>query len=124
MDPRPDKDNVRARLGANVRDLRMRRRMTQNDLSERSGLSMKFIGEVERGISNPSIVSVAAIARALDADVADLFGGTARPVDHYAATRRQLAVVRENADRLVTSLKEMQAAAAGRLRRKRRKTKD
>lgn len=121
MDPR---DDVRTRLGANVRDLRVRRRMTQNDLSERSGLSMKFIGEVERGVSNPSIVSIAAIARALDADVADLFGGASKPVDNYAATRRHLAVVRENADRLVSSLKEMQAVAAGRFRRKRRKTKD
>ena len=68
------RDDVHRRLGANVRDLRVRRRLTQEQLGERAGLSYKFIGEVERGVTNPSIESVAAIAKALDADIADLFG--------------------------------------------------
>lgn len=121
-DPR---DEVHRRLGANVRELRVRRRLTQEALGERAGLSYKFIGEVERGVSNPSIESVAAIAKALDADIADLFGGAARPAGAYDASRKHLAVVRDAQERLANALKDWQNATLGRVaRKKRRKTKD
>ena len=121
-DPR---DDVHRRLGSNVRELRVRRRLTQEALGERAALSHKFIGEVERGVSNPSIASIAAIARALDTDIADLFGGAARPAGAYAASRKHLAVVRDAQERLASALKELQNATLGRVtRRKRRKTKD
>ena len=121
-DPR---DDVHRRLGANVRELRVRRRLTQEALGERAGLSHKFVGEVERGVSNPSIESIAAIARALDTDIADLFGGAARPAGAYEASRKHLAVVRDAQERLASALKDLQNATLGRVaRRKRRKTKD
>ena len=121
-DPR---DEVHRRLGANVRELRVRRRLTQETLGERAGLSHKFIGEVERGVSNPSIESVAAIAKALDTDIVDLFGGSTRPAGAYDASRKHLAVVRDAQERLANALKDLQNATLGRVaRRKRRKTKD
>ena len=117
------RDEVRARLGANVRERRVQRGLTQEALGERAGLSYKFIGEVERGLGNPSIESVAAIAQALDADVADLFGA-ARTARAYDASRRHFAVVRDAQERLATALKDWQAAALGRVPRRRGKTKD
>ena len=120
------RDDVHRRLGAKVRDLRVRRRLTQEMLGERAGLSYKFIGEVERGVSNPSIESVAAIAKALDADIADLFGGPARPAGAYDMSRKHLAVVRDAQERLANALKDWQNETLGRVprRKKRRKTKD
>ena len=120
MDPR---DEVRARLGANVRDLRVQRKLTQEALGERAGLSYKFIGEVERGLGNPSIESVAAIAGALGADVADLFGAS-RPSRPYDASRRHVALVRDAQEKLASALREWHDAALGRVPRRRRKTKD
>lgn len=121
-DPR---DEVHRRLGANVRELRVRRRLTQEALGERASLSHKFIGEVERGVSNPSIESIAAIARALDTDIADLFGGSSRSTGAYEASRKHLAVVRDAQERLASALKDLQNATLGRVaRKKRRKTKD
>lgn len=117
------RDDVHRRLGANVRDLRVRRRLTQETLGERAGLSYKFIGEVERGVTNPSIESVAAIAKALDADIADLFGGASRPAGAYEASRKHLTVVRDAQERLASALKDLQDATLGRVER-RRKTKD
>jgi transcriptional regulator with XRE-family HTH domain len=119
------RDEVRARLGANVRDLRVRRKLTQEALGERAGLSHKFIGEVERGLGNPSIESVAAIAGALGADVADLFGAGRRPAAPYDASRKHVALVRDAQERLASAIRNWQAEALGRVpRRKRRKTKD
>ena len=118
------RDEVRARLGANVRERRVQRGLTQEALGERAGLSYKFIGEVERGLGNPSIQSVAAIAQALDTDVADLFGAT-RASRSYDASRRHFALVRDAQERLATALKDWHAAALGRVpRRKAAKTKD
>ncbi|MDQ3070082.1 MAG: helix-turn-helix domain-containing protein [Acidobacteriota bacterium] len=120
MDPR---DDTRARLGANIRDLRVRHKLTQEALGERAGLSYKFIGEVERGIGNPSVDSLAAIAGALDTDIADLFGGATRKIDTYASTRRQIAVVRDAQARLATAIKDWHAATLGRVPRGPRKRK-
>lgn len=119
------RDEVRARLGANVRELRVRRKLTQEALGERAGLSHKFIGEVERGLGNPSIESVAAIAGALGADVGDLFGAARRATAPYDASRKHVALVRDAQERLASAIRNWQAEALGRVPRKtRRKTKD
>ena len=117
------RDDIRARLGANVRDLRVRRKLTQEALGERAGLSYKFIGEVERGLSNPSVQSLMAIANALDADVADLFARGTRASKSYDPSGRHFAVVRDAQERLATALKDWQAAALGRVPRKKRRKK-
>ena len=61
------------RVGARLRELRHERRLTQEALAERSGLSYKFIGEVERGIGNPTLLTLDALARALTVDLIDFF---------------------------------------------------
>jgi transcriptional regulator with XRE-family HTH domain len=48
--------------------------MSQEGLAARSGLSYKFIGEVERGTGNPTVDTLAALADALETDIAELFG--------------------------------------------------
>ena len=117
------RDDIRVRLGANVRELRVRRKLTQEALGERAGLSYKFIGEVERGLSNASIDSLTRIANALDTDVADLFARSARATKPYDASGRHFAVVREAQARLASAIKDWQDAALGRVPRRRRRSK-
>lgn len=87
--------DVQTRLGARVRDLRQRRGWTQEDLGERSGLSYKFIGEIERGLGNPTIDSVDQIARAFAMDVSDLFSREQPEMTYAPLTADDFAVVRE-----------------------------
>jgi len=54
------------RLGRRVRALRKRRGLTQEGLAVRSGVSAKFLGEIERGIANPSLDVLDRLARALN----------------------------------------------------------
>lgn len=80
------------RLGARVRELRLRRGWTQETLGERSGLSYKFIGEIERGTANPTIDSIEMIAKAFALDVEDMLkreGGSysALSADDFAILR-------------------------------------
>ena len=57
--------HVRQFLGQRVRELRKQRRLSQAVLGERSELSGKFIGEVERGEKSISIDSLYKVAVAL-----------------------------------------------------------
>jgi len=70
--------DVRARLGHRVRALRDERGWTRRALAERTGLSERFLAQVEAGEGNPSIVSVAQIAQALDTSESELLAAPAR----------------------------------------------
>ncbi|MCW7538426.1 helix-turn-helix domain-containing protein [Aquabacterium sp. A7-Y] len=53
-------------FGVVVRELRLQRGLTQNDLALRSGLHFNQISRLERATSVPSLVTVFAIADALE----------------------------------------------------------
>jgi len=74
------------RLGGRVKLLRRERRLTQEELAERAGLTSKFVGEVERAESNPSAASLARMAGALSVSMGDLFEADPEIVPVPAAT--------------------------------------
>jgi transcriptional regulator with XRE-family HTH domain len=61
-----------ARFGAALREARLRRKLTQERLAERSGLTYKAIGEIERGDGNPRLTTMDRLAEALDVDLREL----------------------------------------------------
>ena len=64
--------HVRKFLGTRLRALRKQRALSQERLGERSGLSGKFIGEVERGEKSISIDSLYRVSVALEIPLRDL----------------------------------------------------
>ena len=64
--------HVRKFLGQRLRTLRKQRALSQERLGERSGLSGKFIGEVERGEKSISIDSLYRVSVALEIPLRDL----------------------------------------------------
>jgi transcriptional regulator with XRE-family HTH domain len=52
-------------LGLNVRRWREEKELTQEALAERANLDPTYISGIERGMRNPSVLSVVRIARAL-----------------------------------------------------------
>jgi transcriptional regulator with XRE-family HTH domain len=65
--------DTRRKLGLKIRELRKLMGYTQEELNEKSNVSAKFIGEIERGEVNPSLESLIRIASALNINVRDLF---------------------------------------------------
>lgn len=55
-----------------IRLARWRKNLDQEQAAARIGLSYRYFAEVERGVRNPTIDVLAAIAKALDVSVADL----------------------------------------------------
>lgn len=64
---------IQQRFGKRVRDLRVQRGWTQEQLGEKAGKHWTYIGGIERGTRNPTIEVVEAIAHALEVRIADLF---------------------------------------------------
>jgi transcriptional regulator with XRE-family HTH domain len=59
-------------LGRKIRDLRLRRGLTVQQLAEASGLSKGFISQVENDRTSPSLATLRDLARALETSVAYL----------------------------------------------------
>lgn len=64
---------LREKFGLNVRRSRKAKGMTIEDLAHHSELSYSYVGEIERGLRNPTLDVVESLARGLGIDVARLF---------------------------------------------------
>jgi transcriptional regulator with XRE-family HTH domain len=64
--------DIQQQLGAKIRELRRKRKLTQDVFAERSGLHRAHVGEIERGESNVTIQTLKIIADTLDVRIVDL----------------------------------------------------
>lgn len=60
-------------LGAALRMLRTEQRVSQEDLSLRTGVHRNYIGGIERAERSPTVVTVARLADALGVKTSELF---------------------------------------------------
>lgn len=63
---------VLRKFGERVRQLRLGRKLSQEVLADEAGLDRSYIGGVERGERNVSLVNIERIARALGVGLGDL----------------------------------------------------
>jgi transcriptional regulator with XRE-family HTH domain len=98
--PRPKKrirhDEIVARFGAKLRELRLARGMSQGELAQKAEITTNYVSRLEAGGAAPGIDLVARLCQALGVVIADLVPLAAPPDD--------LAVVRQQAKRLFDSL--------------------
>ncbi|MHC1790218.1 helix-turn-helix domain-containing protein [Solidesulfovibrio sp.] len=66
-------DTVQDIFGKKIKSIRRARDITQEKLADLSGLSLQYIGEIERGRRNPSLTSIEQLSKALDIPMAELF---------------------------------------------------
>jgi transcriptional regulator with XRE-family HTH domain len=62
-----EKTETTLRVGSRVKSLRLKRELSQAQVAETSGISSKYLGEVERGEANISLELITRIATALNA---------------------------------------------------------
>lgn len=71
--------DIAAFIGVAVRSHRQTLRLSQEELGGRAGLDRTYIGQVERGRRNPTMVSLQRIANALGIEL-DVLVATARDI--------------------------------------------
>ena len=64
--------DMRKLVGRNVRRIRMKKRMTQEEFAERSGFSQQYLSGLERGQRNPTVIILYELATALGVSHMDL----------------------------------------------------
>ncbi len=64
--------DMRKLVGDNVRQIRTNNHMTQEKLAELSGFSQQYISDLERGLRNPTVVTLFEIAQALGSTPVEL----------------------------------------------------
>jgi ribosome-binding protein aMBF1 (putative translation factor) len=64
--------DIQKQLGATVRELRRKEKLSQDIFAERSGLHRAHVGEIERGESNVTIQTLKIIADTLGVRIVDL----------------------------------------------------
>jgi transcriptional regulator with XRE-family HTH domain len=87
--------NIRRTLGKKIRNLRALKNLTQEQLAERAELSVKYLGEIERGGRNPTIESLSKIVRALDIPLAQLFREDEEDKIFSRVSRKDLQAIRK-----------------------------
>ncbi|HEV2889140.1 MAG TPA: helix-turn-helix transcriptional regulator [Frankiaceae bacterium] len=65
--PEPEMDQrVGRAFGAWVREVRLRKRLTQTSVAERAAVNVSYLSELESGKHNPTVGLAVRLARALD----------------------------------------------------------
>ncbi len=71
--------NIRKEFGKAVRRLRIQRNISQEQLAHDCGLDRSYIGGVERGERNPSLLVLGKMASGLNITLSELFAECAVP---------------------------------------------
>ncbi len=90
-------------IGIRTKSLRRARGLTQEELAERTGLSVNYLSRIERGLENPTLDTLLGLAKALKVEPLDLF-----TFEHEADPKR----LRQVLDRLVGEIREDQLSQA------------
>ncbi len=62
---RVDPERIKKEFGKHLKSLRENEGWTQEELADRAGMHFTYIGQIERGVRNPSLVNLYKLAKAL-----------------------------------------------------------
>lgn len=79
-------DELLKAIGAKVRSIREARGVSQEGFARNVGMDRSYMGKIERGTQNISVVTAAKIAAALGVSLAELFDGAPTITDTAANT--------------------------------------
>lgn len=66
-------ENFYKHLGKRIKTLRENSKLTQEQLAEKAGISLDFLGKIEVNINKPGLKSLIKIINALEISIAEFF---------------------------------------------------
>jgi len=76
---------IKVLIGLRLKELRRAKSMTQEMLSEKVGISSKYLSSIERGKENPTLDTLIKLAIALNVELSDMFS-----IFHHGKTPKEL----------------------------------
>jgi len=71
--------DIKEVMARNLRRARHDKKLTQEELADRAGLSMRYVGAIERGDVSASVTVLGQIAEALGIEPGELLKNTSAP---------------------------------------------
>lgn len=65
-------NDILTQFGSRVKELRTKNKLTQEQFAQKTGLHKNYIGMVERGERNPSLINIQIIANGLNVTISEL----------------------------------------------------
>lgn len=104
-------ENEKVSLGKRIRTLRKAKGWTQEKLGQQADTSYKFLGEIERGVQNPSFTILVKVAGALGVKLPELFRFESEGVNRKAIESSLINIIKNLPDdeigRVLTMLKAL-----------------
>lgn len=69
------KDNIKFKLGRNIKIERIRKNITQEKLAEMVDMSLSYISKLEQGLTSPTAIVLYKMARELNIPMEKFFDG-------------------------------------------------
>lgn len=66
-------EDILLQFGKRVKELRTQNKLTQEQFAQKTRLHKNYIGMVERGERNPSLINIQVIANGLEITISELF---------------------------------------------------
>ena len=66
---------INKQLGYRIRYLRQQKGMSIEELALEAEVNRNYLGDLERGVRNPTVIVLNRVAKALDIDLSTLFEG-------------------------------------------------
>ena len=67
------KQSILIKFGERVREIRKKRKLSQEDLAHKANLHRTYIGMIERAEKNITLINIKKIANALEVNIKELF---------------------------------------------------
>ncbi len=64
---------VKKQFGKHLRKLRKEKGWTQEELADKADMHFTYVGQIERGVRNPSLVNLYKLSKALKVRLGNLF---------------------------------------------------
>ena len=65
--------NKKQMIGARIKDIRNKKGLTQEQLSEKMKINPKYLSSIERGNENPTLNTLIKLAESLEVDLSKIF---------------------------------------------------
>ncbi len=77
-------DGLNKAVGETIRELRVLKNLSQEELADRCDTSAVYISEIERGTKNPTVSSLMVIALSFDLKMSELVSEVEKKINYIA----------------------------------------
>jgi len=65
--------DIKQMIGTRIKEIRTRKRLTQEQLSEKMEINPKYLSSIERGNENPTLNTLIKLSESLEVDLGEIF---------------------------------------------------